>query len=61
MIAHQGGWDEMLLVLGPIVVIIGLLVLARKRVEASQRNAFAERDRPGTVDETSAEPPTPTP
>jgi hypothetical protein len=61
MIAHQGGWDEMLLVLGPIVVIIGLLVLARKRVEASQRNAFADRDRLGTVDETSAEPPTPTP
>jgi hypothetical protein len=37
MIAHQGGWDEMLLVLGPIAVIIGLLALARKRVEASQR------------------------
>lgn len=27
----------MLLVLGPIAVIIALLVLARKRVEASQR------------------------
>ncbi len=34
MIAHQGGWDEILLVLGPIAVIIGLLVVARKRVGA---------------------------
>jgi hypothetical protein len=38
MIAHQGGWDEMLLVLGPIAVIIGLLTLARKRVGATQRH-----------------------
>ena len=36
MIAHQGGWDEILLVLGPIAVIIGLLMLARKRVEAAE-------------------------
>ena len=40
MIAHQGGWDEILLVLGPIAVIVGLLMLARKRVAAmEQRNA----------------------
>lgn len=32
MLAHQGGWDEILLVAGPIVVIIGVLVLARQRV-----------------------------
>ena len=37
MIAHQGGWDEILLVLGPIAVIVGLLMLARKRVEAAER------------------------
>jgi hypothetical protein len=29
--AHQGGWDEMLLVLGPILVIVLLLRLARNR------------------------------
>ena len=28
---HQGGWDEMLLVLGPILVIVLLLRLARNR------------------------------
>jgi hypothetical protein len=39
VIAHQGGWDEILLVLGPIAVIIGLLMLARKRVESAQQKA----------------------
>jgi uncharacterized membrane protein len=42
MIAHQGGWDEILLVLGPIAVIIGLLMLARKRVEATEQKTAAQ-------------------
>lgn len=33
MLAHQGGWDEILLVVGPIAIIAGLLWLARKRVK----------------------------
>ena len=33
LLAHQGGWDETLLVLGPIVVIIGLLWLVKRRVQ----------------------------
>lgn len=37
VIAHQGGWDEILLVLGPIAVIVGLLMLARKRVGAVEQ------------------------
>jgi hypothetical protein len=32
--AHQGGWDEMLLVLGPVLVIVLLLRLAKRRAEA---------------------------
>jgi hypothetical protein len=32
MVAHQGGWDEILLVVGPIAVVVGLLALARRRV-----------------------------
>lgn len=32
MLAHQGGWDEILLVAGPILVITGLLLVVRKRV-----------------------------
>jgi hypothetical protein len=33
VLAHQGGWDEILLVAGPILVIAGLLVLAKKRID----------------------------
>jgi cyanate permease len=36
LLAHQGGWDEMLLVAGPIAVVAGLLWLARRRVTRSQ-------------------------
>ena len=32
LMAHQGGWDEILLVLGPIAVITGLIMLARHRI-----------------------------
>ena len=35
LLAHQGGWDEILLVLGPIVIIIGLLKLEKNRVDRS--------------------------
>ena len=34
MLAHQGGWDEILLVAGPLVVFGGLLVIARRRAVA---------------------------
>jgi hypothetical protein len=32
LIAHQGGWDEILLVAAPIAVVVALLALARRRV-----------------------------
>jgi len=35
ILAHQGGWDEILLVAGPILVIVALLTLAKRRVEAN--------------------------
>ena len=31
--AHQGGWDEMLMVLVPIGLLVGLLRLAKRRAE----------------------------
>ena len=40
MLAHEGGWDEILWVAGPIVVIVGLLALAKRRVD----QAHAARD-----------------
>lgn len=31
VVAHQGGWDEALMVVGPLLVIAGLLWLANRR------------------------------
>lgn len=31
VLAHQGGWDEILLVAGPLVLLWGLLLLANRR------------------------------
>jgi len=33
VLAHQGGWDEILLVLGPILVLGALLMLANRRAD----------------------------
>lgn len=32
-LAHQGGWDEILVVLGPLLVFAVLLMIARRRAE----------------------------
>ena len=56
MLAHQGGWDEILLVLGPIVLVGGLLRLAKRRVErAAQHTAQHTAQH---VAEPPAQPPT---
>ena len=36
LIAHQGGWDEILLVAAPIAVIVGLLWLVKRRLGRTQ-------------------------
>lgn len=33
VLAHQGGWDELLLIAVPIVIIVGLLAVVKRRVE----------------------------
>lgn len=33
VLAHQGGWDEFLLVLGPLLLVAWLLSVAKKRAE----------------------------
>ena len=33
ILAHQGGWDELLLVIGPIVVIVGILAVVKRSVD----------------------------
>jgi len=33
LLAHQGGWDEILLVAGPMLLLAGLLRVANKRAD----------------------------
>lgn len=40
LLAHQGGWDELLFVLLPIALFAGLLAVANRRASRAQ----AERD-----------------
>ncbi len=46
VLAHQGGWDEMLMVLVPIALFAGLLALANRRAARQ----LAERDKAGGDD-----------
>ena len=36
LLAHQGGWDEILFALTPLIVVAGLLRLANRRANAAQ-------------------------
>ena len=42
LIAHQGGWDEAVLIGAPILIIMGLLWLAKRRVDAAHETARAD-------------------
>jgi hypothetical protein len=44
LVAHQGGWDEMLFVLVPISLFAGLLALANKRAMREQDERDDETD-----------------
>jgi uncharacterized membrane protein len=33
LVAHQGGWDEVLLVVGPLVTIVGIVLVAKARID----------------------------
>ncbi|HNJ98777.1 MAG TPA: hypothetical protein PLV13_11665 [Ilumatobacteraceae bacterium] len=46
VLAHQGGWDEMLLIVGPIALVGGLMWLAKRRVEHAQQDDGATPPRP---------------
>lgn len=46
MVAHQGGWDEVLFVLLPIALFAGLLAIANRRASREQ----AARDEPESGD-----------
>ncbi len=44
LIAHQGGWDEALLIGAPILIIMGLLWLAKHRVDAAHAATHTPND-----------------
>ena len=44
LLAHQGGWDELILVAGPVMVFAGLLAIARRRALAQAEQREAESD-----------------
>ena len=50
LLAHQGGWDEFLWVLVPILVMVGLLRVAATRVKNNARLAAGanQADTPGS-------------
>jgi hypothetical protein len=50
LLAHQGGWDEVLMVLVPIVIFGVLLVVANRRANTidDQRNRHERDDRSDT-------------
>jgi cyanate permease len=46
VLAHQGGWDELLIVAGPLAVVAVLLWLANRRVH-QQLDERAGEEHPG--------------
>jgi hypothetical protein len=46
LLAHEGGWDEILFVLLPIALFAGLLALANRRATRAQ----AEREHDGSTE-----------
>lgn len=39
LLAHEGGWDEILLVAGPVAILAGLLWLANRRADRAAEEA----------------------
>jgi len=44
VLAHQGGWDEILLVAGPILVIVLVLWRATKRAERIAESRISQEN-----------------
>jgi hypothetical protein len=47
LLAHQGGWDEILFVLAPLVLFAVLLMVARRRVDQMESGEL-ESGEPGS-------------
>jgi ABC-type enterobactin transport system permease subunit len=44
LLAHQGGWDEFLLVAAPVAVIAALLAIAKRRVDRAEARVTGSTD-----------------
>lgn len=55
LLAHQGGWDEILLVVGPLALVAGLLWLANRRISAQLAETDAGIDAEGPEDHDQVE------
>lgn len=44
LVAHQGGWDETLLVLAPVAVVGALLLLANRRAKRLLADQRAQQE-----------------
>lgn len=46
VLGHQGGWDEILMVVAPLLILAGLLLLANKRAKAALEAEEADNGSP---------------
>ena len=44
ILAHQGGWDEALFVVGPLLFIVFLLRLAKQRAERAHHGVASDEN-----------------
>jgi hypothetical protein len=44
LVAHQGGWDELLFVLLPMVLFAGLLAIANRRASRAEQERHEHDD-----------------
>lgn len=44
IVAHQGGWDELLLIAIPIAIVVGLLAVVKRRVERAAMQSPSTSD-----------------
>ncbi|MDH4363777.1 MAG: hypothetical protein OEY70_06820 [Acidimicrobiia bacterium] len=55
ILAHQGGWDEMLMVVGPLALVGGALWLANRRVTRQLAEQGHEQAKAGAGERVAAE------
>jgi hypothetical protein len=46
ILAHQGGWDEIVFVAAPVLVFAGLLVVAKHRAQLMADETASDADDP---------------